>query len=71
MLKADGFNGAIIGTASKCGSPDVLAYDVNKIISILMDRDGMTDEEAWEFYEFNILGSYVGELTPIFIYPTI
>jgi hypothetical protein len=70
MLKANGFNDAIIGTASKCGSPDIVAYDVNKIISILMDRDDMTDEEAWEFYEFNILGSYVGELTPIFIYPT-
>jgi len=66
-LKADGFDDAIIGIASRCGQPDLLAYDVNKIIEVLHERDGMTYEEAVEFFDFNILGAYVGENTPIFI----
>ena len=65
-LKADGFDDAVIGVASRCGSVDVLAYDVEKIILKLM-LDGMTREEAEEFFEFNILGAYVGEHTPVFI----
>ena len=66
-LKADGFDEAILGIASRCAQRDVIAYDVDKIIQILMDRDGMTEEEAQEFFEFNIIGSYMGENTPIFI----
>jgi len=66
-LKADGFDEAILGVASRCGQGDILAYDTNKIIQILIDRDGMSYEEAYEFFEFNILGAYMGENTPIFI----
>lgn len=66
VLKADGFDDAVIGVASRCGSVDVLAYDVEKIILKLM-LDGMTREEAEEYFEFNILGAYVGEYTPVFI----
>lgn len=45
----------------------VVAYDVDKIIKIMIERDGMSYEEAFEFFEFNILGAWVGEFTPIFI----
>ncbi len=31
-----------------------------------MERDGMTDEEAIEFFEFNIKGAYMGEGTPLY-----
>jgi len=27
----------------------------------------MTDEEAMEFFEFNVVGAWVGEETPIFV----
>jgi hypothetical protein len=66
MLKADGFDEAIIGIGSRCGQPDIIVYDVNKCIKILMDQ-GMTDEEAMEFFEFNVVGAWVGEETPIFV----
>lgn len=65
-LKADGFDDCVMGVASRCGTPDVLAYDVEKIILKLM-LDGMTREEAEEYFEFNIVGAYVGEYTPVFI----
>jgi hypothetical protein len=34
-----------------------------------MDRDGMTEEEAFEYLEFNTLGAWVGEETPMFVHP--
>lgn len=61
FLKADGFDDAIIGVWSE----GRLVYSVDKVIEILM-KD-MTEQEAIEFYEFNIECAYVGERTPIFI----
>jgi hypothetical protein len=48
----------------------VLAYDYWKCIDILKERDGMSAEDAIEFMEFNVIGAYVGKLTPAFIYET-
>jgi|TARA_R110000824_G_scaffold14552_5_gene61790 hypothetical protein len=42
-------------------------YDEDKIIKVLMERDGMTDMDAIEFFEFNIRGSYMGDRTPMYI----
>jgi len=61
------FDECIIGTATRCGMDVVLVYDVEKIIDILIQQ-GMSDEEAWEYYGFNIEGAYVGEKTPLFFY---
>ena len=65
-LFADGFDEAIMGTANAFGQRSVVAYDVEKIIKKLM-KDGMTYDEAREYYNFNIIGAYVGESTPIFV----
>jgi hypothetical protein len=65
LLFADGFDEAIIGVAERIGMEPVVAYDTNKIIEILSRE--MTEDEAVEYFEFNILGAYVGERTPIFI----
>jgi hypothetical protein len=43
-------------------------YLVENILETLTERDGMTHEEAIEFFDFNIAGAYVGEYTPIYIY---
>ena len=45
-----------------------IIYSVHNIIETLMERDEMSEEEAWEHYSFNIEGSYLGEYTPIFLY---
>lgn len=68
-LMADGFEDAIIGVAERCGQPSLVVYDAEKCIQILMERDGMTYEEAQEFFDFNTLGSWVGEHTPLYLYP--
>jgi|TARA_R100001143_G_scaffold2763_1_gene5815 hypothetical protein len=67
MLTADGLDDAIIGVGARCGQPDIVAYDVEKVIEILVTRDEMTYEEALEFYEFNIAGAWVGEQTPLWV----
>jgi hypothetical protein len=64
MLFADGFDKAIIGVAHIC-TKRIVAYDTNKCIKILM-KD-MTHNEAVEYFDFNVIGSYVGEYTPTFI----
>ena len=66
-LRVDGFDDAIVGIVSKCGSPSVLCYSPDKIIKIMMDRDGMDEEDAYDFFNFNIAGAYMGEGTPVFM----
>ena len=65
LLFADGFDEAIIGVAERIGMEPVVAYDTNKIIEILSRE--MTEDEAVEYFEFNILGAYMGERTPVFV----
>ena len=67
MLIADGFDTALIGVGERCGSPDLVVYDAEKCVSILM-QDGMDRSEAHEYFTFNTLGSYVGGETPIYVW---
>ena len=66
LLKADGFDEAIIGVVERIGT-QALCYDQEKVIDILIKRDGMTYEEAVEYFDFNIAGAWVGEHTPFFL----
>ena len=66
-LTADGFEDALIGYGRQFNYT-VAVYDVEKCLNILQLRDGMTEDEAVEYFEFNVQGAYVGESTPIFIY---
>jgi len=66
-MLADGFDEAILGVCVQFGSEPVAAYDFNKCVEILMERDGMEREEAIDFINFNVVGAYVGLNTPVFI----
>lgn len=66
MMKAEGFDKAIIGVGQQFDKPDRLIYDYDKCLLILMTDQGFTEEEAIEWIEFNVKGAYVGEGTPIF-----
>ncbi|MGI9357929.1 MAG: hypothetical protein ACR2ON_00830 [Paracoccaceae bacterium] len=63
-MLADGFDDCIMGY-DKDGR---VIYSVEEIVATLMERDSMTEEEAIEYYDFNIEGSYVGDYTPIYMY---
>ena len=68
ILLADGFDEAIIGYGQRVGEPQIAVYDAKKCIKILMERDGMTEEDAIDFFGFNVSGAWLGKGTPIFIY---
>jgi hypothetical protein len=63
FLKANGLDSAVIGV--QVGEPMRLIYSVSKVIEHLITEDEMSLEDALEYFEFNIRGSYVGEQTPI------
>ena len=65
FLSEEEFDEAIIGVCERIGNEPVVAYDTTKIVEIL--SRSMTVDEAYEYFEFNILGEYVGEKTPAFI----
>ena len=60
-----GHDNAIIGIADTFHRNDIVLYDTDIIIKNLME-EGMSNEEAIEYFRFNIVGSYVGEQTPIY-----
>lgn len=66
FLDPSSFDKAIVGIVSQFNSP-VVCYDQSKVIEILMKEDGMEEDEAWEYYYFNMTGAWVGEYTPAFL----
>ena len=62
FLKADGFDDAIIGV-NYLNDPPQLIYSVAKCLQILEEE--MDSEEAIEYFEYNVAGSYMGPNTPI------
>jgi hypothetical protein len=67
VLLADGFDEAFLGICEVFGRPPVAAYDKDKCVEILIQRDGMTYEEAVEFFAFNIAGAWIGDSTPVYL----
>jgi hypothetical protein len=63
----DGLEDAIIGVVEEFGNGRRILYSRSKIIQILCERDSMTEEDAEEFYSFNILGLYASEQNPVFL----
>lgn len=61
----DGFDKALIGYVESFGGKTVALYDRDKVIDKLI-KDGITCEEAYEYFDFNIIGAYLGEFTPVF-----
>ena len=60
----DGFDEAIIGRDNR----GRLVYDIDLMVETLTREDEMSEEEAIEFLDYNVLNTFVGDLTPIHIY---
>jgi hypothetical protein len=65
LIKLDGFEDCYLGVAESYADHPALVYDYEQIINKL--KQDMSEEEALEYYEFNILGSYIGEKMPLFL----
>jgi len=75
-LLADGLEDALIGVCDRFGQPALAAYDYDKCIEILaediasdetLEEDDDPHTMAVEHFDFNIIGGWVGESTPVFI----
>lgn len=60
-LIADGFEDAVLGIDTISNR---VIYSVTKCIEVLVSQ-GMDYEEAFEYFDYNVKGAYMGELTPI------
>jgi|TARA_R110001583_G_scaffold10522_1_gene48428 hypothetical protein len=69
VLVADGFDDAFIGMVFEWGPPRAV-YSYDKCVNVLMERDKASYEAALEYMEFNVVGAYMGEQTPLFIRET-
>jgi hypothetical protein len=63
FLKVDGFDKAIIGVDEFSLR---LVYSVSKCIDILCED--MSEEDALEYFSYNISGASVGDQTPIWCF---
>ena len=61
----DNFDDCIIGISEQFGEGNRIVYSKDMIIKKLCEE--MSEEEALEYYDYNILGGYFGEQNPIFL----
>lgn len=64
MKKWSGCDEAIVGLGHRCGCDTVVVYDYDKLVDVFIQQ-GMDEEESIEWIDFNILGAWIGEDTPI------
>ena len=61
------FDDCIIGVCYRIGQEPIIAYDKDLVIGKMMEEDGVSEQDAIDWYEYNQLGAWMGELTPCFI----
>ena len=70
LILYDGLDGAIVGIAHRFNMEPVLVYDLERVRAILL-ADGGTFEEVQEHIDYNVLGLWAGDRTPVFIEPLV
>lgn len=63
----DGCDEAIVGVGTRCGHDGLFVYDYDLLVELFMAQQ-MSKEEAMEWVDYNIVGAWVGEGTPIVLY---
>lgn len=65
LLVMDGYDDCILGVCQRFNETFVV-YDMKKVLAKLQ-ADGASAEEAYEFFQFNQLGAWMGDQTPGFV----
>lgn len=65
ILFADGHDDALIGLGRQFNTY-VTVYSTKAVLAGLVAQ-GMTEEDASEWFDFNVLGAWVGSNTPVFV----
>lgn len=69
MLRADGFDNALLGVTALPDGTEVLVYDKRRCIQILMFTLGFDYNAALGFFEFNIRAVDLGNEAPLYVEP--
>lgn len=69
VVLMDGFDEALIGLSQRINEPLLAVYSWEKMIDVCVVRDGMSHEEALEYIEYNCIGAWIGDQTPIIVMP--
>jgi hypothetical protein len=63
----DEYDACVIGIGYRFSSGPLAVYSIPKVLQV-MESWGMDDQEAQEFFEYNTIGSWMGDGTPMFIH---
>lgn len=66
LVSLTGYEHCIIGTVEQFGRPDIICYDKDLILAKHM-ADGMTLDDAEDYFLYNDCGGYLGDRTPCFL----
>ena len=66
LLDPEYFDDAIVGIIHDFNRTAV-CYSESKIIELLMSEDKMDYDEAVEYYQYNILGAWMGDWSPMYL----
>lgn len=68
FLDPPDYDEAILGITERADGTQVVAYDRQRVIEILMRLSkNATLADAEEFYYFNTVGAWLGDMTPVFV----
>jgi len=65
----DGFDEALIGFSQRINEPLLAVYSWEKMVDVCVNRDRMSTEEAEEYINYNCIGAWIGDQTPIIVMP--
>jgi hypothetical protein len=63
----DGCDSALIGYGSRIDMEPVAIYSYRLLVQSFIEQ-GMDEDDASEYVEYNIVGLWAGERTPIIVY---
>ena len=65
MEPRDQYDSCLIGVGYRFHDGPLAVYDMDKVLSVLGEE--MSEGDAQEWFEYNTLGAWMGNGTPIFV----
>ena len=63
------YDSCIVGIGFRFSHGPLAVYDIDRVLAVL-EKNGISHEEAVEYFEFNVRGAWSGDGTPIYTYLT-
>ena len=67
MEPREQFDSCIVGLGYRFHDGPLAMYSADKVIAAFVDG-GMDEEEAQEWFDFNVIGAWLGEGTPVYVW---